>query len=63
MEKAPRHKWGEPRRDVYRTERKCKICDLVKVTRHEPHCFPWVEFEFDGQKVDWGGKTPPCVRD
>lgn len=60
---APRHKWGEPSRDTYRTERKCQHCDLVKVTRHEPGELPWIEFEFDGQKVDWGGKTPPCVRD
>jgi hypothetical protein len=57
----PSHRWSEPQRDHFRTERFCKRCDLVKVTRHEPSVLPWVEFERDGKRVIFeGGRTPPC---
>lgn len=56
-----RHRWGDPSRDVYRTERVCQRCGLVKVTRHEPAQLPWIEFERNGRLVGYaGGRTPPC---
>jgi hypothetical protein len=36
MTTSPRHSWGDPVRfpRAGKTERACKNCDLVKVTRH-----------------------------
>jgi hypothetical protein len=54
-----RHSWGDPIRRTYHTERCCRKCAIVKITRHEPGVLPWVEFERDGARID-SARTPPC---
>lgn len=54
-----RHSWGEPERRPHRTDRVCKRCGIIKITRHEPGVMPWQEFERDGLKMDTA-RTPPC---
>lgn len=41
-----RHSWEETLRAPRKTERVCRHCGLIKVTRHEPAEFPphWIEF-------------------
>jgi hypothetical protein len=56
---APRHHWGQPNRFVYKTERVCSRCDLVKVTRHEPTA-TWVEWWRDGERIK-SERTPACA--
>jgi hypothetical protein len=53
-----RHRWSEPVRFLYKTERSCLDCDIVKVTRHEP-VGTWIEFwrGFDRVSVEI---TPEC---
>ncbi len=53
-----RHSWGEPERFGFKTERACKQCDIVKVTRHEGREH-WIEFWRAGERIDTK-KTPPC---
>lgn len=57
-----RHKWGEPMRWRFKTERSCEHCDVVKVTRHEPGQHPWQEY-FRGLDliVTENNRTPACV--
>ena len=57
--RAKRHTWGEPVSFQYKTERTCSICDIVKVTRHEPGVQPWLEFYRDGVKIE-SERTPEC---
>lgn len=57
--KPGRHHWGEPVRFEYKTERTCTLCDLVKVTRHEPGQHPWLEFYRGLERIDCD-RTPPC---
>lgn len=55
-----KHDWkggGGPVRYPYKTERACGRCRLVKVTRHEPQVFPWVEWWKDGERLE---AAPPC---
>lgn len=54
-----RHRWGEPNRLQFKTERACLHCDLVKVTRHEPGILPWIEWWRDGERIV-SAATPPC---
>lgn len=57
---ARRHSWGLPTRFAHKTERSClNGCAIVKVTRHEGGRH-WVEFYRDLERIDAGGKTPPC---
>lgn len=57
--KAPRHRWGDASYFQYKTERACTVCNVVKVTRHEPGEHPWLEFWRDGERIP-GDLTPPC---
>ncbi|MTW19361.1 hypothetical protein GJ689_24525 [Rhodoplanes serenus] len=57
---VPRHSWDWPHRDVYATNRACRNCGIIKVTRHEPGLIPWTEFWRDGARVEAVGRTPPC---
>jgi hypothetical protein len=54
-----RHQWGDPNRFLYKTERVCLRCDLVKVTRHEP-ASTWIEWWRDGERIN-AARTPGCV--
>ena len=43
--RRPRHSWGEPLRALYKTERQCRRCGLVKVTHHDnPRAGAWVDW-------------------
>lgn len=69
-----RHSWGEPSRpSELRTERVCKKCGLLRVTRHDggSSAIPWTEFyrkhwtehkrfgEIELQLIE-GTRTPEC---
>ena len=56
---ALRHKWGDPNRLLYKTERVCLRCDLIKVTRHEPTA-TWIEWWRDGERITCE-RTPACA--
>lgn len=57
---STRHKWGEPERFQFKTERQCARCELVRVTRHDdPQGRPWQEFWRDLEQIS-GDHTPPC---
>lgn len=56
---STRHKWGEPVRFQFKTERQCTRCPLVRVTRHEPGKLAWVEWWRDGDRVH-SELTPLC---
>ena len=60
--KPGRHRWGEPARFPYKTERTCIAhgCGITKVTRHEPDVHPWLEFFRDGQRIVCE-RTPSCT--
>ena len=57
---AKRHRWGEPSRFQYKTERECVVCKIVKVTRHEPGENAWLEFYRDGERIACE-RTPECM--
>lgn len=59
MSDSARHRWGDPVRFQFKTERECERCGMVKVTRHEPFVRPWQEFfrGLDRIKCD---STPAC---
>ncbi len=58
---STRHRWAEPdRSNVYKTERTCIHCGLVKVTRKEPREH-WIEFWRNGERIE-ADATPPCDR-
>lgn len=57
--KVGRHRWGEPVRFPYKTERTCVACGVVKVTRHEPGEQPWLEFYRGLERIPCE-RTPPC---
>lgn len=65
---ARRHKWSEPNRFPFKTERVCQRpgCGLIKVTRHEPGEHPWVEWwraPEEGAvpvKIGTGSPRPAC---
>jgi hypothetical protein len=44
-----------------RTEKKCPVCGLVKITVHPPHGFPWREWRRKGGERVYGQATPPCI--
>ena len=64
---APRHSWRQPVRFPLKSERTCRLCGMVRVTRHDAggSVIPWVEFwRFDGVRqafvrVEARG-TPSC---
>lgn len=45
----------------FKTERECRRCGLIRVTRHEvgERVVPWVEFWRDGVRLEVCG-TPAC---
>jgi len=54
-----KHKWGEPDRMAFKTERECtRGCRTIRVTFHRGGRH-WIEFYRDGEKVG-DGKTPAC---
>lgn len=57
-----RHEWGEPARFHHKTERECRRCGLLKVTRHEadgPRDVHFQEFWRGLEQIRTTG-TPPC---
>ncbi len=58
---APRHRWSEPVRFPLKTERECRLCGLVRVTRHDggASVIPWGEFWRGGVRLEARG-TPAC---
>jgi hypothetical protein len=59
---STRHSWGEPARFDHKSERECRRCGMVKVTRHEsegPHDVHWTEFWRDCEQIATQ-PTPPC---
>lgn len=54
-----RHRWADPVRFPYKTERTCMICGIVKVTRHEPDKYPWNEFYRGVDRIECE-RTPEC---
>lgn len=60
--KPRRHRWGDPVRFPYKTERTCVVegCGITKVTRHEPGEQPWLEFYRNGERIKCTN-TPPCT--
>jgi hypothetical protein len=58
MSKPRRHKWSEANRLLYKTERQCRVCTLIKVTRHESGR-AWIEYWRDGERIHMD-KVPPC---
>lgn len=59
---SPRHSWSEPVRFEHKSERECRRCGLVKVSRHEadgPRDLHWIEWWRDCEKVELAA-TPPC---
>lgn len=59
--KPGRHRWGDPVRFPYKTERSYVVpgCGIVKVTRHEPGEHPWLEFYRGGERIQCD-RTPEC---
>ncbi|MGD9766789.1 MAG: hypothetical protein AB7U62_04020 [Pseudolabrys sp.] len=57
-----RHSWCEPVRFPLKTERECRQCDVVRVTRHEPGERAWQEFWKHGTRIKCD-RTPPCDHD
>jgi hypothetical protein len=56
-----RHKWSDPHRTEYRTERTCIKCGITKTTRHDGDGFPWIEFYRDDHRiVTDNNRTPEC---
>jgi hypothetical protein len=53
-----RHSWGDPVRSEYRTERTCRRCGMVKVTRKDEMPY-WIEWHRDGRRIE-SERTPPC---
>jgi hypothetical protein len=61
--KRQNHSWGPPTRFGFKTERACKKCPIVKVTRHETDIsgpVHWTEFWNGLDKIEGKG-TPACV--
>lgn len=59
--KPGRHKWGEPVRFQFKTERTCIVCGITKVTRHEPSERPWLEFFNGTERINTeNNRTPVC---
>lgn len=68
---APRkHKWNHPVTILpsqshdgnERTERVCEFCQLVKITVHPPHGFPWREWRHRESAMCMPlTVTPPCL--
>nr|WP_050781011.1 hypothetical protein [Bradyrhizobium sp. ORS 278] len=58
-----RHRWGDKVRFPHKSERQCARCEMVKVGRHEGQGgrdLYWTEFWRDEERIDDGGRTPPC---
>jgi hypothetical protein len=60
-DRAPRHSWGEPMRFQHKTERECRRCGMVKVTRHQTFENVWTEFWRNGEEKIEGKGTPVCT--
>jgi hypothetical protein len=59
MTTSPRHSWGAETRFLFKTERQCVKCGIVKVTKHEPsRC--WTEFYRGLDKIE-SRNTPACI--
>lgn len=62
MTVSNRHSWGERVPFQNKTERECRRCGMVKVTRHEadgPRDLRWVEWWRDCEQIRFDA-TPPC---
>ncbi len=59
MPGANQHSWGEPERFQRKTERECKKCGMIRVTRHEEEI--WTEY-WNGldQVPQDGNRVPVC---
>jgi hypothetical protein len=61
---STRHSWCDKNVvSAHKSERECRRCGMVKVTRHEfdgRRELHWQEFWRDLDRVDDGGSTPPC---
>lgn len=62
MSAARRHSWAAPARFALKTERECRLCGCVRVTRHDagPSRPPWIEFWKHGERLSADGRTPVC---
>ena len=58
--KLTRHKWSEPSRFQYKTERECLRCGLMKVTQKPTDRLAWIEFWSDGERIP-SEATPACA--
>jgi hypothetical protein len=59
MTTSPRHSWGDPVYFIHKTERECRKCGLVRVTKHEPsRC--WTEFWNGLDKIE-SRNMPACI--
>lgn len=56
---SERHRWNDPVRFQFKTERTCRRCDTTRVTRHEPGQRVWIEFWRDGERIP-SESTPLC---
>lgn len=57
-----RHSWEEKARDLHRTLRQCRRCELIKISRHEfegPREVHWLEFWRGTERIECDG-TPAC---
>lgn len=56
------HRWSDPVRFPFKTERHCirEGCPIVKVTRHEPAEPAWREWWREGERLP-DGPTPACA--
>jgi hypothetical protein len=60
--RPPRHEWGAASAVLYRTERVCKTCGLVKVTHHDdPRGFSFAWSDWFRVDVGQVKKMPACV--
>lgn len=53
------HRWKLVYQDQHKTERQCIRCNMVRVTKHPPVGFPWIEYWRGLDRLP-GDKTPPC---
>lgn len=58
---TPRHRWSDPVRFQYKSERTClNGCGIVKVTHHESGEH-WVDYWRGMERLGATGRTPACT--
>jgi hypothetical protein len=56
-----RHRWSPPIRSLYRTERLCLKCGVLKVTHHDdPHSFPVTTWWLGKSQLYPSSGSPIC---